>query len=73
MRAVRAECRGHDPPPVNLNKMQLVKTIYLFFLLLWEALRFSVVAMLHGKRGNDRTYDDDAVTLNKIEKWRGGL
>lgn len=52
--------------------MQLVKTIYLFFIILWEAARFSVVALLHGKNGNDRSYDDDAVTLNKIEKWRAG-
>jgi hypothetical protein len=58
---------------VNLKKMQLVKTIYLFFIILWEAARFSVVALLHGKNGNDRSYDDDAVTLNKIEKWRSGL
>lgn len=25
-----------------------------------------------GTNGSDRTYDDDVVTLNQIEKWRSG-
>ena len=49
-----------------------MKTIYLIFLILWEGLRYSVVALFHRSHGADGTYDEDPETMANIEQWRAG-